>query len=172
MAAIDKFKQQIHSQGLLRGHRFKVKMAPPLALLIGQDDEALERYAHTVSLPGRTLGEMDREEFGENRTIGTKHTHSDCTVSFYLSEDMRERRYIERWQDLVFNPVRQKYGYYDNYVGKIMIQVLDARGKKKAEYTLQEAYPTSIGSLEMEYGDGTVKSMSVTFKYRKYLKTD
>lgn len=172
MAAIDKFKQQVHSQGILRGNRFKVKMAPPLALLIGMDDEALERYAHSVSLPGRSVTVMDREEFGENRAIGTKHEHEDCTISFYLSEDAREKRYIEKWQDLVFNPVQQKYGYYDNYVGKVMIELLDHNNKKKAEYTLQEAYPSSIGSVEFEYGDGTHQSLSVTFKYRKYLKTD
>lgn len=172
MAAIDQFKQQVSRQGLLRGNRFKVKMYPPLALLIGQDDEALERYATAVNLPGRTIGALERSEYGESRTLGLVHEHGECTVDFYLSEDAREKRYIERWQDLIFNPVLQKYGYYSNYVGKIEIHIIGHNNiKTEAVYELQDAYPTGIGDVSLESGDGTLKTVSVTFKYRRYLKT-
>ena len=172
MPAIDKFKAQITRQGLLRGNRFKVRLIPPLAIAITGGDDALERYAHTVALPGRSIEGIEREEFGENRTIATKHTHEDVSIQFYLSEDLREKRDIEKWQDLVYNPVQAKYGYYDNYIGQVEIEILNHNHKRKAMYTLQEAYPTSIGSIDLEFGDSTVKSLSVTFKFRKYLKTD
>lgn len=172
MAAIDKFKQQVHSQGILRGNRFKVKMYPPLSLMIGQDDDALERYATAVTLPGRNVGLLERSEYGEARSVGVVHEHGECSVDFILSEDTRERRYIERWQDLIFNPLQQKYGYYSNYIGKVEIHLLGHNNRKtEASYELQEAFPTSIGDLSLEYGDGTMKTMSVTFKYRRYLKT-
>ena len=172
MAAVDEFIKQVHSQGLMRGNRYTVKMYPPLALLIGQDDKALERFAKSVSLPGRGIETLERSEFGETKTIGLGHSHNECTINFYLSEDAREKRYIERWQDLVFNPVQQKYGYYRDYVGKIEIEILSHNNKKKAKYELQEVFPTDIGGIEMEWGDGTAKELSVTFKYRRYLKTD
>ena len=172
MAAIDKFKKQVHSQGILRGNRYNVKLYPPLALMIGQDDEELERYAHSVSLPGRNIETVERTEFGEAKNIGARHTHEECSISFYLSEDAREKRYIERWQDLVFNPVQQKYGYYRDYVGKIQIEILNHNNKKKAAYELQEAYPTGMSSVEFEWGDGTLQSLPVTFTFRRFLKTD
>lgn len=172
MPAIDKFKKQVSSQGLLRGNRYTVKLYPPLALMIGQDDEALERYASSVNLPGRSVGALERSEYGEAKTIATVHEHEECTINFYLSEDAREKRYIERWQDLIFNPVQQKYGYYRDYIGKIEIHILDHKFKKKTAYELQEAYPSSIGSVDFEWGDGTHKTLPVTFKFRRYLKTD
>ena len=172
MAAIDRFKRQVSSQGLLRGNKFKVKMYPPLSLLIGMDDEALERYATAATLPGRTIAQLERSEFGEARSVGTVQEHGEVTVDFILSEDAREKRYIERWQDLIFNPVLQKYGYYRDYIGKIEIHILGHGNEKtEASYELQEAYPTGISEIALEAGDGTHKTVSVTFKYRRYLKT-
>ena len=62
MPALDKFKAQITRQGLLRGNRFKVRLIPPLAIAITGGDDALERYAHTVALPGRSIEGIERSQ--------------------------------------------------------------------------------------------------------------
>ena len=75
MPAIDKFKQQVNSQGILRGNRYNVKLFPPLGQLISAGGGGgLESYASAVSVPGRDIETMERPEFGETRLIAHKHT--------------------------------------------------------------------------------------------------
>lgn len=171
MLRIDDFKQQVSSQGILRGNTYSVKIKPPLALLIGLDADALTNYASSVSLPGRDVEVMETVKHGESKSVAVGHTHGECTINFYLSADVREKKLMEDWQNLMFNPTTQKYGYYKDYIGKIEIDILDANKQKKASYEIQEAYPSGIGSVDFEWGDGTAKTLAVTFKYLRYLKT-
>lgn len=138
---------------------------------MGDKVEALETYATAVTIPGRSLGAIERMEFGDNRTLGFKHEHGEFTVTYLLSEDARERYFFELWQNLVYNPQFEQYGYYEDYIGRVEIKNFSASHlKTQSNYQMEEVYPSSIGDISLEMGDGTHKTIDITFKYRRYKK--
>ena len=131
---------------------------------------ALNLFTSSCSIPSRDMNTQQWAEWGEMRNLGGTHTHSDVTIEYYCSEDLRERQFFEQWQDLIFNPSSKQYGYYKDYVSRIVIAKYDTSwSKKTAEYTLFEAFPSSVSAIEMTSdAAGDVMKLQVSFKYRNY----
>lgn len=131
---------------------------------------SLNMFASSCSIPSRDVNTQQWSEWGEARNLGGTHAHSDVTVEYYCSEDLRERLFFEQWQDIIFNPISKQYGFYKDYISRIEIAKYDSSWKKKtAVYTLFEAYPASISAMEMTHdAAGDVMKLSISFKYRNY----
>ena len=139
---------------------------------VGDKLESISMFTESCSIPGRDLENMEFRYHGEKRSLGVRHTHEGVQVSFYCSEDLRERLFFEQWQDLIFNPVNKKHAFYKDYIGEIDIFKYDTSWKNvTAGYRLKEAYPTNISSQELSTGDGELLKIQVTFNYRFYEKT-
>jgi len=69
------------------------------------DQRDLAIRADTVDIPGRnlTLTEHRFNNTGPFNRIPTMQTYSDVTMTFILSEDMREKDYFERWQNKIMD---------------------------------------------------------------------
>ena len=73
--------------------------------------EALNLFCANAQIPGRDILSTEYRDYGESRQIGIRHQHADLTVTYYSSEDLRERRFFENWQDLIFNPRAKQHAY-------------------------------------------------------------
>lgn len=139
-----------------------------LELGVGKTLERIELYATTCQLPARDMSNFEATMYGEARTFATKSVHSGVNATFYLSEDMRERRFFENWQNLIFDPVTKKNSYYNHYVGDIVIKKWDHGWNKiTAIYKFKEAYPTNVGANELNHNHAFME-LGVTFNYRHY----
>jgi hypothetical protein len=131
----------------------------------------LRLYATSCSLPSRDMKNIEFREYGEPRSGAFLSTHKDAIISFYCSEDLREKLFFELWQDSIFNPNNKQQSYYDEYARNASI-VIDkySTGWKKvtASYQLFEAYPTNIGALPLTFDGADVLRLDITFKYRNY----
>lgn len=132
--------------------------------------DRINLYCSQVNIPEREIKNYEWREHGESRQLGIVHNHSKgVTVSYYCSEDLRERYFFEQWQDIIFNSRNKKRGYYNDYVSRIEISKYD-RGwnEKQATYLLHEAYPTNISSQSLEHDGNTLLRLNINFKYRYY----
>lgn len=131
--------------------------------------EALNLFAATATVPGRDINNVSFKEYGEERQLGLIHTHSDVQIQYYCSEDLREKLFFEQWQDLIFNPNNKQHGYYKDYISKVdIIKYNTDWSKQEVVYTLNEAYPSNVGELSLDQGDGSILQLAITFKFRNY----
>ena len=132
---------------------------------------ALRLYATSCTIPSRDMRNIEFREYGETRFGAFLSTHKDLVVSFYCSEDLRERLFFELWQDSIFNPKNKQQSYYDNYARNASISIDKySTGWQNitASYRFNEAYPTNVGALPLNYEGVDVLRLDVTFKYRNY----
>ena len=131
--------------------------------------EALSLFCEQCQLPGRDILSTEYRDYGEPRQIGIRHQHGDLTVVYYSSEDLRERRFFENWQDLIFNPYSKRHSYYRDYTAKMtIIKYNQSWSEEMAEYDFNEVYPTNVGVQELNSTEGELLRLTITFKYHNY----
>ena len=131
--------------------------------------EALMMFCETAQIPGRDIFSTEFRVYGESRQIGIRHQHGDLTVSYYTSDDLRERRFFENWQDLIFNPSNKQHSYYEMYIGSMEISKYNQGWTEEtARYKFNEVYPTNVGVQELQSDQGDLLRLNMTFKYYNY----
>ena len=145
----------------------------PIGINLGVNGtlEKLELYCKTAQIPSRDMENFDFTYYGEKRQAAINHLHSSFTTGFFSSEDLRERRFFEAWQDLMFDPETKKSSYYDRYVGSVTIKKWDTSWQNvTAIYEFKEAYPTNIGTLDLDQQNGDTLQLDITWNYRNYVR--
>ena len=131
--------------------------------------EALNLFCEACQIPARDILSTEYRDYGEPRQIGIRHQHGDLTVIYYSSEDLRERRFFENWQDLIFNPSSKRHSYYSDYASRMEISKYNQSWSEEvAEYRFHEVYPTNVGVQELQSAEGDLLRLTITFKYHNY----
>ena len=193
---INEFAANLDKSGVASLNKFEVFVLGGKS--VGQQRE-LRYRAEAVDIPGRnfTLTEHKFTNIGPFNRIPTQQTYTDVTVSFLLSEDLREKDYFEAWQESIMNTgayenisqqqlmlaeqeaeftgfsesyVQSPFGYkyFDEYVGRVEIRTYGAAGDLRSIHTLNEAYPISIAPVSLSWGEEGVARLQVTFAYKNY----
>lgn len=131
--------------------------------------QSINMFCHRVNIPEINTQNVNFSEYGELRKYGHVNAYTDTTLTYYCSEDLRERTFFEEWNKLVYNHKNKNYGYYKDYVGRIEFVKYDAGwNRQTAVYRFNEAYPGMIGSAEFNYDASDLTRLDVGFKYRSY----
>ena len=123
---------------------------------------------NAISLPSRGLTTVpDETIYGPARHLVQGYTFGDVSASFYLHNDMREKKFFETWQRIAFNPQTFAMGYYDDYVGSVQIYTLDQQNNRRYGVELVEAFPETISEQTLSgEPSSTALQVQVGFKYR------
>ena len=133
-------------------------------------------HCDTVTMPGRDLQQQE-VQYGTDvkRQMVQAHTYEgNISATFYADKYMRERQFMEAWQNICVDPVTHTAGYYDDYVGKMHIYQLGADSEKDRDmptYAIEamDVYPATIGQVEYGYAKGNeVQKITVEFAYKQW----
>ena len=133
-------------------------------------------HCDTVTLPGRDLIQQD-VQYGTDvirQSVQTHKYEGNITATFYADKYLRERSFMEAWQNICVDPVRHEAGYYDDYVGKMHIYQLGADsevGRDTPTYALEalDVYPATIGEAQYNYTSaGDIAKVTVQFAYKSW----
>ena len=139
--------------------------------------EELRFMAKAASLPGKSLGTIDVKRFGAIYKIANDAIVDTFPMTVMCSGDMRERRYFDAWisgihgQDgdmVAADLFRMKY--YDDYTSVVVIESFGRDGNVEYSAVLQEAYPTSLGAVDLSWDTGDVATFTVNFTYRNWFE--
>jgi hypothetical protein len=112
-------------------------------------------------------------------------THS---ATFYLSSDMWEKKFFDKWIELTYHKEKGQPNFYNNYTASMKITQGyfggdgSSDGKtartwthdtenpdKKYTVTLKDVYPKSIAPISLDWSStNTLAKMSVTFHYSSW----
>jgi len=132
-------------------------------------------HCDSVTMPGRDLTQQE-VQYGTDvkRNMVQAHTYEgNITATFYADKYMRERTFMEAWQNICVDPVSHTAGYYDDYVGKMHIYQLAADseiGRDMPSYAIEaiDVYPATIGVQELSYSAEGIAKVTVQFAYKQW----
>ena len=108
--------------------RYEVILTPPASgtflksleqQRIGEQKDVVRKVSmemSQVAFPGMTLEtQEDTNIYGPPRKIVVGQTFAELTTSIRVSQDFKERNFIDNWQRLAANRADFSIGYYDDY---------------------------------------------------------
>lgn len=167
--------------GLAGSNRFAVQITPPPSLV--SDARDIMFLCETVNIPGITFNTdtIKHKGYGltEQRPIGL--TFDDVTSTFFVDNKGFTLGFFQKWMQLVesFDPNHSRkrvdgmslesFNYPEDYEATINIYYKDATNEDFMVYTLEKAFPTTMGSttLGWEMND-TLARFAITFTYKSY----
>jgi len=171
MANLNDFIAQVKQNGMARTNRFAVEFALPNSLQ-GFDLNSLRTallFCDQVQLPGLNINTTDTRSFGEVRKAPYEKLFEDINMSFYVDKDMVIKDLFDTWHDSIMDRNTRTFEYYDNYVTPITIYVQDINDNNTYTVMLYEAFPKSIGAVQLDYAAKDVMKLSVNFAYKNWI---
>lgn len=157
---------------------YEVLVFPPST--IGEnttDGNQLMFRCTSVLWPGRALETSPFTPYGLPRKFVVNQQLGRVYCTFLCSEDLREKTFFQRWQDLAVGPSRRANGYqagmfdigfYDNYAGSLEIWQYGVKGERTFYCQLLECYPVEVGQLSGNWQSTEFHMLGITFEYYIY----
>jgi hypothetical protein len=89
-------------------------------------------------------------------------------MSFYVDNSMTVKLLFDNWMTYIQDPGTRNFNYYDNYTADIVIEVQDLKNQSRYGVKLFEAFPKSIGAIQLDHANKDIMKLSVNFAYKYY----
>ena len=128
-----------------------------------------------AEFPGRTIATSEDTSHGPAVSFAYDTTYSDMTLTFIVSEDMKERGFFDIWMETImkntggYDDIQGgRPAYYDDIVSQVEINQLDQKGENViGRCRLEGAFPISLSSMNLSWEEqNTYQRFTVTFNYR------
>jgi len=127
----------------------------------------------TALMPGRQLQLSEHKHTNYPIKIPTSQQYAPVAFGFTLSENLKERRFFELWQDVVVNVRDGTMNFYNEYVSTVQIYQLNKQNRETYAIELREAYPTALSDISYTYAaNNELLNMSVTLSYKYWVNLD
>ena len=136
---------------------------------------------YEASLPTSSFATAEvKDNFqGINQQFAHTRFYVDSSFSFYVDKDYRVLKLFEGWMDFIAGGVVMdsndkrfyvRMRYPDTYkCDNLMITKFDKNLTRKLTYQFKNAFPKSIQSIPVSYGQAEVLKVTVTFAYDRYI---
>ena len=138
---------------------------------------------HDATLPTSSFATAEvKDNFqGINQQFAHTRFYVDSAFSFYIDKDYRVLTFFEAWMDYISGGANvpegdkrfyRRFRYPDTYkCNGLQITKFDKNLKKQINYQFINAFPKSIQSIPVSYGQADLLKVSVTFAYDRYIVT-
>lgn len=139
-------------------------------------DPAITRYlslqCDTAELPGVSLITADAKIYGPTFKVPYQKQFNETTLSFIATNDFYERKLFDKWIEAIMpndtNNLRFPKSENSRYLTDITIIQFDEFIKQIYAIKLIDAFPTSVASMPLSWGDDGIHRVSVNFAYQRY----
>ena len=177
---INELTTTVGRTGFMSPNRYTVNIKPPSIAsgLASFFTDEISPIIQRVGLPERALSTIQqRSSYRESINIPKGYgSFSDLSMSILLSSDMRERKLLMAWHDLIISPNKNFHpSYLDDIVGRITILTygngtIDENDASTAEqHTFYGCYPLTVGDVDLTYtSTDEAATIDTTFTYRYF----
>lgn len=158
------------NKGSYRSTNYEVVLTPPPSLSIPGDSKDVSFLCNVAELPPFTINAIEtRIHTVTNLMPNAKLYANQITLSFFVLNELAEKRFFDQWADSIFYP-NNTIRYFDEYTTDLTINALQA-GTNKVVYslTMEKTYPRNIGPVGLGYSQvGDIPQVQVTFVYERW----
>jgi hypothetical protein len=171
--SLNSFMSNISKGGLSNASLFQILVTPPIKL--NYNNRELKFRIEATEFPGRNIDvfQTDYNYMGGIRNVAYGWNIAEIPLTILLSEDMKEKDFFLKWQSLAIGDWSEggddyDIGFYEDYIGEILMLKLNNRGEIVRRVKLLEAYPVTVGANQVSWADDSFQRLDVTFVYKKY----
>lgn len=170
---INEFRGSFGDSEPFKASAYEVQFASLPSGLLPELTDTDTRYLNyrclSASLPSKSLGTTDLKTYGPIRKMAYGGIHDNISLTFILSDNMKERELFVRWIDFISPDRTGNAKYYKDYVKDFSVFTFNKNGKINYITDFLEAYPVSIGPVELGWDqENSVSTVEVTFAYRYF----
>lgn len=171
---LNNFISKIRRQDLSRASRFECIVTAPAGIELS-GSRTISLLCEEALIPGlqSTYAPVRFGNWLEPRVSGVEYFIDNATLTFYLDNEQDVRTYLEDW---IFksqaDPISKEVGFYNDYVGEVIIHALDRTDRIKGSWKLVEAFPRIINLTPLAMANDTPNRVSVIFSYKYWERYD
>jgi hypothetical protein len=167
MANISDFKAQLTGGGA-RANQFRVELAFPSYVTLGIVAGVQAQFlCKTAQLPASTIENFGVKYRGRTVNFAGERSFAPWTVMVYNDTNFNIRNAMEQWSNGIQNNIGTT-GLTNPLVYQVDLRVnqLDRNGSTVKTYTFKDAYPTEIGTIELDFDQvNAIEMFPITFQY-------
>jgi hypothetical protein len=167
MANISDFKAQLTGGGA-RANQFRVELTFPsyvaLGVVAGQQAQFLCKSAQ---LPASTVENFGVQYRGRAVNFAGERSFAPWTIQVYNDTNFNVRNAMEQWSNGIQN-LGATTGLTNprDYQVDLSVHQLDRNGAIVKTYKFIDAYPTEVGSIELDFDTvNAIETFPITFQY-------
>ena len=123
----------------------------------------------STSIPAWSVEKKELGWQGYKMPFGGATVHDDWTCTFMVDKEAAIYKTMVDWKNMVHNAKTNVYGDPVDYMRDQRIQLLSLDGTKSIlDIDLIGAFPTQVGTLELNYDNSDVATFQVTFAYVRH----
>jgi hypothetical protein len=167
------FISEVKRDGLARQNRFSVTITPPssMADTSGQSLQLVQLFCEQATLPGVSYSSQPVKSYGENREVVYDKNFEDVTLTFLVDRRMMVKAFFDEWSNQIIDPWTRLVGFYQDYAKDIIIRVQDMQNQEVYMSVLYEAYPKTVGVIQLDNNSKDIMKLQVTFTYKYHLNS-
>lgn len=134
----------------------------------------LALQCESTELPGRSVQTQDVDIYGPIFKRPYKTAYTEIPFTFICTNDFHEKRLFDIWMEAMVPTDTHNVRYAKNqnyerqYTTDIAIVQYDEFVKQIYAVRLIDAFPISVGSMGLNWGDDGFHRLTTQFTYRKY----
>ena len=134
----------------------------------------LTMLCDTATLPTKSLATFEKSIYGTVKAMPYRMTFTEASMSFIMTDSMREKKYFDNWQNRIIDQKTGNLGFFNDYVCDISIKkfgrnAADATETPTYEVTLFDAWPSIVSEIQLSHSGGTeAMKLPVTFQFKKW----
>ena len=134
----------------------------------------LTMLCDTATLPTKSLATFEKTIYGPVKAMPYRMTFTEASMSFIMTDNMREKKYFDAWQNKIVDQKNGNLGFFDDYVCDIIIQkfgrtAADSDATPTYAVKLLDAWPSIVSEIQLSHSGGTeAMKLPVTFQFKKW----
>ena len=131
-------------------------------------------FCESIQMPGQNIRSVeDPLRFGPQREQAQGVTYGSVNARFICSTDLREKRFFEEWQSLIFNHDTWEMKFYKDYIGGIKIYQEDRGNDVTYAVELSEVFPKVVQQQELGWNmNDSYQTISVELMFHSWKRVE
>ena len=134
---------------------------------LNSNDLALR--CESAQLPSRTLMTTEQKIYGITEKYPYENSYNDAEFVFLVSGDMREKKFFDKWINLVSPKLSYNMNYKSDYATSVVVKQYDLQGRPQYEVELRKAFPISVNQLDLDWSSDGYHKLAVVFAYSDWI---
>jgi len=124
-----------------------------------------------ATLPGINIATTPTRTFGESIETPYDKIYHPVNLSFYVDSKYQVKYFFDSWMNVIQSNTTRIHNYPNSYKTNIDIVTYDKQDTKTYMTRLYDAYPKTIGDIQLSYNNVDIIKLPVELTYR-YYKTE
>ena len=170
---LKQFTAELRSKNISRPNLYYVEIIPPIIFtkkpeqFDGSVAGLVSMWCNSASTPQHTISTQDDYlEAGVRRKYAYDHDYQNLTLSFYVDQEYKIKRFFDQWKDAIV-PQKRNFNYPEDYTADCLnLYILNQANEPTYKYEYSRIFPKSINQIDLSYASGAaVSTFSVDFVF-------